>query len=42
MGYADAVLGDMEAVLEYMGWDDADIVKTEPDTKIKIAQFHPK
>ncbi|NLA85203.1 MAG: nodulation protein NfeD [Clostridiales bacterium] len=39
MGYADAVLGDMEAVLEYMGWDDADIVKTEPDTKIKIAQF---
>jgi membrane-bound serine protease (ClpP class) len=39
VGYADAVLAAMPETLEYLGWEGAQIVQVEPDTRTRIAQF---
>jgi len=39
LGYTDAVLSSVSEVLEFLGWDDVQLVEVEPDFKVRAAQF---
>ena len=38
-GYAEAILGDRQEVLQFLGWEGARVIETELDFKMKFAQF---
>lgn len=37
--YAEAILPDRNAVLDFMGWSNADVIESIPNFKFRIAQF---